>query len=175
MLCNVALNGLEGKIRERFPVNKNIKGGKPKCYVLRYADDIVVTGANQEILQEAKAIITEFLQPRGLVLKEAKTRIVTVEDGFDFLGYNFRRKPYNPRLNQQTDQDTVLIIKPADKAVRSLLAKVKTELRRDTGMITVIKELNPVIRGWSNYFRYSYHSQATFIKMGNAIWSSMMA
>jgi RNA-directed DNA polymerase len=46
-------------------------------------------------------MIENFLKERGLELKEAKTRIVSIEQGFDFLGFNISRKPYNPRLNKR--------------------------------------------------------------------------
>jgi RNA-directed DNA polymerase len=66
MLCNVALNGLEPLIRSKYPTNKFVKTGTPKVYVIRYADDIVVTGRNPEILLEVKTLISHFLKERSL-------------------------------------------------------------------------------------------------------------
>lgn len=174
MLCNVALNGLEALIRERYPVNKSVKGGKPKCYICRYADDIVVTGTSIENLTAVKEMISEFLKIRGLELKETKTRIVHIEEGFDFLGFNISRKGYNPRLNHQTDQKTVLIIKPSEKAIKSYKTKLKEIILNRNDIKALVHELNPLIRGWANYFKISYHSQATFIKMGHYLWILMM-
>jgi len=80
----VALNGIEREIRNIFPVQKTFKEGKPKVYLARFADDMVVTGKDIETLLKAKQIIQDFLQIRGLELKEAaKTRIVSIYEGFN--------------------------------------------------------------------------------------------
>jgi len=118
MLCNIALNGLESEIRKIFPVNKSMKEGRPKVYLSRYADDMIATGKDKETLLKVKQIIENFLKLRGLELKTAKTRIVFIQEGFNFLGFNFSRKTFNPRLNNSTKQETVLIIKPSTKSVK---------------------------------------------------------
>jgi RNA-directed DNA polymerase len=174
MLCNLALNGIEEEIRNLYPVNKTIKGGKPKVYLSRFADDMIVTGKDKETLLTVKGIIQEFLRIRGLELKEAKTRIVSIHEGFNFLGFNISRKTYNPRLNNPTEQPTVLIIKPSEKAIDSIKSKVKEIIRKNQEMAAIIRELNPVIRGWANYFRISYHSQSTYISIGHLVWKLMM-
>jgi len=174
-LCNIALNGVEADIRQNYPVN--IKGGRPKVYVCRYADDMVITGNKKETLLQVKEILHKFLAIRGLELKEAKTRLVTIHfhEGFDFLGFNITRKDYNPTLNKPTHQPTVLIIKPSYKAISSITSKIKTILRTNGQEIAkVVKVLNPVLRGWTNYFKISYHSQQTFIRVGHYVWTSMM-
>ena len=175
MLCNVALNGIEKEIRKIYPVNKTVKGGKPKVYISRFADDLIVTGKDTQTLTEAKEIIQNFLKIRGLELKEAKTKIVSIYEGFNFLGFNISRKKTNPKLNNTTKQETILIIKPADKAVKSIQTKIKQIIRKKrNSMASLIKELNPILRGWSNYFKVSYHSQKTFIRLGHLVWQQMM-
>ena len=175
MLCNVALNGLESNIRKEFPPIKKIDGKTPKINIIRYADDLIVTGENKELLNKVKQMIENFLKIRDLELKPAKTRIVTIYEGFDFLGFNITRKPFNPRLNKSTKQQTVLIIKPSKKAVISIKTKIRDIIFNNKfEIITIIKEINPVLRGWGNYFNISYHSQATFIKIGHFVWNSMM-
>jgi len=175
MLCNLALNGLEHAIRTEFPPRKKVSDKTPKINLIRYADDLIVTGVNKEILIKVKQIIENFLKIRGLELKPAKTRIVTIYEGFDFLGFNIKRKPFNPRLNNSTEQKTVLIIKPSNKAVKSIKTRIRDIILNKRLEITVIiKEINPVLRGWGNYFNISYHSQDTFIKIGHLVWNSMM-
>jgi|SRR5215813_14806653 len=147
MLCNVALNGIEKELRIIFPVNKTIKSGKPKVYISRFADDMIVTGKDKETLLTAKIIISDFLAKRGLELKETKTKIVTLSEGFNFLGFNITRKEFNPKLNNYTKQPTVLIIKPSDKAVNSIKSKIRDIIRKNNIMASLIKEINPVIRG----------------------------
>jgi RNA-directed DNA polymerase len=175
MLCNVALNGIEKEIRKNFPVNKTMKEGKPKVYVSRFADDIIITGKDIQTLNSVKQIIQNFLEKRGLELNESKTKIETIYVGFNFLGFNISRKKFNPKLNNHTEQTTVLVIKPSEKAVKSIKAKIKNIIRKHNSEIAaIIKELNPVLRGWGNYFKISYHSQSTFISIGHLVWQQMM-
>ena len=67
----------------------------------------------KETLAEAKTLIEEFLQERGLSLSQEKTKIVHIEEGFDFLGWNFRK--YGGKL----------LIKPAKKNVQTFLRKIR--------------------------------------------------
>jgi RNA-directed DNA polymerase len=60
--------------------------------MIRYADDFMVTGESKQILQEkVKPAIRSFLSQRGLNLSGEKTRITTIENGFDFLGQHLRK------------------------------------------------------------------------------------
>lgn len=176
MLCNATLNGLENLIRNKFPYNKTKKDGRAKTYICIFADDIIVTGINKENLTVAKDSISAFLKERGLTIKEAKTRIVTIEEGFDYLGFNISRKKFNARLNQKTDQKSVLIIKPSQKSITSFVTKMKDIIQTNNQMVVLIKELNPLIRGWANYFSsYLIILKLFFIKLGNIFWGTMMA
>lgn len=89
MLCNVALNGLEGHIKNSM---KRL-GKSAKIKIIRYADDIVITGASETILEECRTLLEEFLAIRGLELNKLKTRISNIEKGIDLLGFNIIRKP----------------------------------------------------------------------------------
>ena len=92
-----------------------------------------------------KPIVESFLQERGLELSPEKTMITHMTDGFDFLGQNIRRYPNGK-----------LLIKPARKSIRSLLARVREIIREHLGGTAhhLIIRLNPVIRGWANYHRH---------------------
>nr|AYE93236.1 hypothetical protein C0995_000069 [Termitomyces sp.]AYE93256.1 hypothetical protein C0995_000063 [Termitomyces sp.] len=189
-LCNVALNGIEPMIMKQYPPRKVTDGQRPKMTVFRYADDMVITGSQKETLLQVKETIKDFLAVRGLELKEAKTRICHIQEGFDFLGFNISRKKYNPFLNNYTEQPTVLIIKPSDKAIESVKNKIREIIAKYSEIAKIISELNPVLRGWANYFNISYHSppafalrakgllegakEETFIKIGHFVWKSMM-
>lgn len=63
----------------------------PTVNFVRYADDFVVTAATPELALEAKELIREFLAERGLELSDEKTVVTNIDDGFDFLGWNFRK------------------------------------------------------------------------------------
>lgn len=174
LLCNVALNGMEELIRNAFPARKVVDGSRPKVNLYRFADDLIVTGTNEQTLIQIRQIIEEFLKIRGLELKDNKTRIVTISTGFNFLGFNISRKPFNPRLNKKTYQKTVLIIKPSDKAIESIKLKIREIIFKNNELAVIIKEINPLLRGWGNYFGVSYHSQATFISVGHFVWTLML-
>ena len=97
---------------------------------------------------------------RGLVFNEDKTRIVTLKEGFDFLGFNVRR--YRGKL----------LIKPSTAAVRRVRERLRTELRslRGTNAPAVIKRLNPIIRGWAAYNRGVVSSE-TFSALDSYMWA----
>ena len=83
LLANMALDGMERLLKEHFP-------GK-KVHLVRFADDFLVTADSQETALQCMETITEFLNERGLELSEEKTQIVHINDGFDFLGWNFKK------------------------------------------------------------------------------------
>ncbi|NCT69253.1 MAG: group II intron reverse transcriptase/maturase, partial [Rhodanobacteraceae bacterium] len=86
-LANVALNGLESELIEHLGAKLGkTKARKLKVNVVRYADDFVITGISKEALEnEVKPWVESFLAERGLTLSMEKTRIVHIDDGFDFL------------------------------------------------------------------------------------------
>jgi RNA-directed DNA polymerase len=145
VLANLTLDGLEGKLKERFPDTSHKEGEREKVHLVRYADDFVITGISQELLEhEVKPLVEEFLGERGLELSPEKTSITPIEDGFDFLGQNVRK--YKGKL----------LIKPSRKNVQAFLNKIRGILQanRQTTTGRLIEQLNPVIRGWAQYHRH---------------------
>jgi RNA-directed DNA polymerase len=143
-LCNVALNGIEADILKTCPRKKGLSSG---VHVNRYADDMIVTGKNQEILQTIKKVMQEFLKIRGLEFNEKKTRIVHIREGFDYLGFRISRKPMNPRLNRANGQETVLIIEPSKKGIKHIKEKISRTIGKDSPIERIVSDLNPVLRG----------------------------
>jgi RNA-directed DNA polymerase len=143
-LANMVLDGLEAAARKAVPAR--ISGYKrSKINVIRYADDFVITGNSKDLLErKVKPAIEAFLRERGLSLSNAKTRIVRIDEGFDFLGQNVRK--YNGKL----------IIKPAKDNVNTFLQNIRETIRKHLGSSTVamIGQLNPKIRGWVYYHRH---------------------
>ena len=91
ILANMALDGMQKVLSDRFHTNRlgNVDfrfKNAHKVNLVRYADDFIVTAATKEIAEEAKEIIRDFLQTRGLELSEEKTVITHIDDGFDMLG-----------------------------------------------------------------------------------------
>ena len=65
---------------------------KHQVNFVRYADDFIITGKSKELLEnEVKPLVENFLKERGLTLSAEKTKATHIEEGFDFLGWNFRK------------------------------------------------------------------------------------
>ena len=125
------------------------------AHLVRYADDLVVL-TNKKPEQPLEAL-HRFLAELGLELHPDKTCLVHAEQGsFDFLGFNFR-KVWN---RGRTKRFTLFI--PSRKAEASIRAKVRglTRCWRTEKLGVVIQEINPVVRGWVNYFRLGNSTQS---------------
>ena len=142
-LANVTLNGLERELEAHLRATLGItKAKKLKINVVRYADDFVITGDSQEILaNEVRPWVEAFLAVRGLQLSEEKTRITHVDQGFDFLGWNFRK--YSGKL----------LIKPSKKNAQAFYRKVADTISGNKAVkqVDLIRLLNPMLRGWAAY------------------------
>jgi RNA-directed DNA polymerase len=127
--------------------------------LIRYADDLVCLCHSRQEALEVKARLADWLAPRGLCFNEDKTRVVTLEEGFDFLGFNVRR--YRGKL----------MIKPSKAAVRRIRERLRSELRslRGANAAAVMRRLNPIIRGWAAYYRIAVSSQ-TFTALDSYMW-----
>ncbi len=92
-LANMCLNGLETDLKVHLDAQYGkVKAAKLKVNVIRYADDFVITGSSQELLEtEIRPWIEAFLAQRGLRLSPEKTKVIHMDEGFDFLGWNFRK------------------------------------------------------------------------------------
>ena len=160
-LLNIALHGMEQAAGVRYHTTGRAAGwamaGTP--VLIRYADDFIVLCHTRQQALEVKAKLAGWLAPRGLSFNEDKTRIVTLNEGFDFLGFNVRR---------HRDK---LLIKPSKAAVRRIRDRLRTELRslRGTNARVVIRRLNPIIRGWANYYR-GVVSSKTFSALDDYMW-----
>ena len=163
LLMNVALHGPETAAGVRYyPASSSKAGcaepGSPM--VIRYADDLVALCHSQRQAEQVKAGIAEWLTPRGLTFNEEKTRIVHIDDGYDFLGFNVRR--YNGKL----------LINPSKAAIQRIRERLRTELRalRGTNAAAVIAKINPIIRGWPACYR-GVISSRTFASLDNHLWA----
>lgn len=139
VLANLALDGLEAAVLGRFP--ERLKRQR-QIHIVRFADDFVVFGRSKHLLEtDIEPRIETFLAERGLTLSPEKTKVVDIEEGFDFLGQNIRK--YRGKL----------LIKPAKKSVKALLHKIRSILKSHQHLSAgyLIAKLNPIIRGWANY------------------------
>lgn len=144
-LANWTLNGLESELKAHFVAKFKTKKAKElKVHVVRYADDFIVTGRSKELLeQEVVPWVREFLAVRGLRLSESKTKIVHIDDGFDFLGWNHRK--YSGKL----------INKPSKKNANAFYEKLRNVIddNMTAKQANLVRLLNPMLRGWAQYHR----------------------
>jgi RNA-directed DNA polymerase len=127
--------------------------------LVRYADDFVVLCRSEREARAALAAAGEILTELGLELHPDKTRVVDLNDGregFDFLGWHFRAR-VSGRLLERGIRRYYLHRWPSQRAMKRIRAKVRAKTGRNrTGVRdirVVIDELNPILRGWGNYFR----------------------
>lgn len=144
-LANITLNGLEEGLHKYLATKFKYREARSnKVNVVRYADDFVVTGNSKELLETTvRPWIEEFLRERGLELSQEKTRIVHIDEGFDFLGWNFRK--YSGKM----------LIKPSNKNVKMFYDKVSEIIKswHSKSPESLIAKLNPVLRGWTEYHK----------------------
>lgn len=161
LLLNVALHGMEHAAGVRYrTVAVDGAATAPNSPVLvRYADDFIALCRTRDEAIQVRAQLAAWLTPRGLAFNEAKTRVVNLDDGHDFLGFNVRR------------YHGLLLIKPSKTAVRRIRERLRTEVRalRGSNAAAVIAHLNPIIRGWAAYYRVVV-SKEIFNSLDNYLW-----
>ena len=161
LLLNVALHGMEQAAGVRYQKTGEGAGRTVanSPVLIRYADDLVALCHSKHEAERVKARLAEWLAPRGLTFNEDKTRIVTLDEGFDFLGFTVRR------------QSGKLLIKPSEAALKRIRERLRTEMRALQGAnaAMVLVRLNPIIRGWSAYYRTAVSSEA-FSALDRYLW-----
>lgn len=163
-LANLTLDGLETLLAGAFKRTKcRGKNINPKVALVRYADDFIITGASRDLLEnEVRPLVEQFMRERGLELSHEKTCITPIAQGFDFLGQNLRKF------------EDKLLIRPARKNVQVFLAKVRQCVRESRGVsqMQLIRQLNPLVRGWANYHRHIVATR-TFEKVAMVLFDSL--
>ena len=172
LLANIALSVLDEYFcakddhGTRWRREKHRMNGGAYYRIIRYADDfaIMVCGskAHADALWEE---VADVLAPLGLRLSESKTRVCHLDEGFVFLGFHIQRrtKPGTSKKNVYTY--------PSKKALLSVMAKVRalTNRSRHLTLEALLRQLNPVLRGWCAYFRHGV-SKATFHFLDAYVW-----
>jgi RNA-directed DNA polymerase len=153
LLANIALHGIEQALGVKYN-NRGESTGRRM--VVRYADDFVVFCETMEDAEKSVEILQLWLRERGLSLSQEKTRIVHLKEGFDFLGFNIRHYAVT-----NTITGWKLLIKPSVKSVQEIRNKLREIWLKLKGQNVgiIIKTLNPIIRGWCNYFRIGVSSE----------------
>lgn len=149
VLANLVLDGLETVALQADPHRRG--NLRPKINVVRYADDFIITGCSREQLEDkVRPAVESFLSERGLRLSEEKTKITSIEDGFDFLGANVRK--YGDKL----------LIRPSRRNILDFLREIRRLIRtqRAATALDLIRQLNSKLRGWANQHKHLVSSRA---------------
>ncbi|MHB8063263.1 MAG: group II intron maturase-specific domain-containing protein [Ruminiclostridium sp.] len=120
----------------------------------------VITANSEEVAEELKTTVSQFLQSRGLTLSEEKTLITHIDKGFDFLGWTFIK--YKGKL----------IVKPSKNSIKNIIRKCSTIILKEGKASTqsdLIRRLNQVIKGWTNYHKHVVASNA-FSYINNTLY-----
>jgi len=148
--------------------------------LVRYADDGVVLCTSKEQAEATLALIERTLTELGLRLHPGKTRIVALDEGregFDFLGWHFRAR-LSGRLWERGIRRYYLHRWPSARAMKAIRAKVKARTGRNRVGVGDIRELfaelNPILRGWGNYFRTG-NSARKFNQIDSYVWRRLVS
>jgi RNA-directed DNA polymerase len=171
LMANVALHGMETAVLEAHP----------KAKVIRYADDLVVLHPELTEIKAAKETVAHWLVGVGLELKPSKTHIThTLQQhegkvGFDFLGFHIRQyrvgKTHSGKMGGFGKPKLLgykTLIKPSKEAQRKHNQTLKQTINtyRSASQDQLISKLNPIIRGWANYYA-SVAAKDTFNKLAH--------
>ncbi|MEY9846107.1 RNA-directed DNA polymerase [Streptacidiphilus sp. BW17] len=163
LLLNVALHGMETAAGCLYWQSKSeglrLRKGSPA--LIRYADDFVVLCHSEEEARQVRAALATWLEPRGLRFNEEKSRIVNIDDGFDFLGFTVRRM-----------RDGKVLAAPSKESVKRIRSRIREEVRHMKGSnaAAIIKALRPVVIGWGNYHR-KVSAKRVFSQLDTYVWT----
>lgn len=192
LLANVALHGMENMLMEFAKTLDMRRKEQPNSQIswqqkvqsltfIRYADDFLLIHYDLNVVQRCRELISEWLNDMGLKLKPSKTRIAHTlipeqsEDGqagFDFLGYHIRqfqvgkyKSSVHPSSQEKLGFRT--LITPSKSACKKHQQKIKDVFQKHkySHQAKLIVELNPIIRGWMNYYSFS-DAQTTRVLTG---------
>ena len=175
LLANIALSALDEHFDQQWQQAMGTtkrratrkRRGLGNWRLIRYADDFVLMVSGERHHAESlREEVAGVLAPMGLRLAPEKTRVVHIDEGFDFLGFHIRRQ------RKRGTQKHYVYTKPSRKAVQAIKDKVRDRTRRSNlhmGVDELLTSLNYTLRGWADYFR-SGVSKAVFAAVDQHAW-----
>jgi RNA-directed DNA polymerase len=188
LLSNIALHGMEDTLLdwvESIPARNpggsmlSRKARRSRMTIVRYADDFVILHPDLKIIEEARLRLGDWLKPLGLELHPEKTSIkhtlLTHESkpGFNFLGFWIRNYPVNRREEAKRNAGYRTSVRPHPDNISRVLGEIRKVLRTARDARSVVQSLQPIISGWSNYFR-TVASKRTFSALDRVLMAKLM-
>ena len=176
LLASTALSALDEHFARQWEPHssqrkKRIRKGLGNWRLVRYADDFVIMVHGSRSHAEAlRAEAAAVLEPLGLRLAEEKTRVVHIDEGFDFLGFTIRRM-----RKRGTSKHYVYTV-PSRRAIQAVKDKVAVKTYRATqnqDLAALLQNVNRTLAGWANYFRHGV-SKAAFSAVDSYTWGRIM-
>ena len=186
LLANIALHGMEERIKEYARTLKGCKrDNQGALSLIRYADDFVIIHENLDVIKNCQKIIKEWLNDMGLELKPSKTRLTHTlktqgeEAGFEFLGFHIQQHKVGNYRAAKTNGKNLgfkTLIKPSKKKIQAHLRHIGDviDAHKTAPQAALISKLNPIIRGWSNYYS-TIVSKKIFNKLDKLIYEKLRA
>jgi RNA-directed DNA polymerase len=167
LLANIALSTLDEHFDRQWKAematwhhrDRRRRNGLGSWKLVRYADDfILVVNGHREHAETLRGEVARVIAPLGLRLAPDKTRVVHIDDGFDFLGWHIRRM-----RKRGTRSKSYVYTIPSRKAVQAVRDRIKWRTSRSTlhlDLDQLLLGINRSLRGWANYFRHGVSSRA---------------
>ncbi|MEA5500942.1 group II intron reverse transcriptase/maturase [Limnoraphis robusta] len=193
LLANISLHGMEERVKEfadTLPTKSGFgkRDNRKALNFIRYADDFVILHEDITVVQRCKEIISEWLKGMGLELKPNKTRITHTlnqceqeQPGFNFLGFNIRQFPVGKyhsgktsRGNRQLGFKTIITPSKEKQKVHYDKIAAVIEAHKTAPQAALISRLNPIIRGWANYYS-TVISKEAFSDLDSLIFLKLFA
>jgi len=179
LLANIALSALDDhfagqwqqQMKTSYQRQARRKRGLGNWRMIRFADDFVVMVHGER--QHAEALrqeVTGVLATLGLRLAAEKTRVVHIDEGFDFLSVTIRR------MRKRGTSKHYVYTKPSKKAIQAVKDKVTAKTYRSTlhqEPEVLIASISQTLRGWANYHRHGV-AKAVFSTVGHHAWNRIM-
>ena len=151
----------------------------PLGTLIRYADDFVIVCKSRRACEEARQRVQVILERLGLTLHPEKTRLVELYDGkqsFEFLGHRLRKRMSGKLWAEKGQRLYFLQREPSPRAMKRIREKVRVLTRRSrchADLRDVIAQLNPVLRGWGNYYRTG-NAARRFNQLDSYVWRRLL-
>jgi RNA-directed DNA polymerase len=175
LMANIALSVLDEHFDQQWKATMNTwrqrdrrrAQGLGSWKLVRYADDFVlVVRGQRHHAEDLRQEVAEVIAPLGLRLAPEKTRVVSIDDGFDFLGFSIRR------MRKRGTNKHFVYTMPSKKAIAAIKERTRQRTSRPTqhqGLDELITSLNRSLQGWANYFRHGV-SKKVFSQVDYHAW-----